>query len=240
DPCAIVRARPPRPAPGVDRAGLRAPGGRLGADLLRRDARHLHGQRLRVRTALDGGAGERLADRRVRHAPRVHGDAQGTARRARRCGRSHHRDPAPHRSGAARRRGPFGARRAHHPHRLRRPPSGWRYAVRVDHRRLRGAGARRRAPAGRRRSDTQPAHRHGGRRVLWRGRRDAAARPRLSRGLLRRSRRQRGDDRRRRTGGGPGDGRAHAALARPPRRTAAPRRGGHHGAALRAGRGGGM
>ena len=69
-----------RAAAGHHPARLRPDGDRLGADLLRRDARDLHGVGAGVRAALDGRQGPRLGHRRVRDAARVDGRAQAARR----------------------------------------------------------------------------------------------------------------------------------------------------------------
>ena len=141
--------------------------------------------------------------------------------------RPHGRDPAADRPLAARRRRLRGARRAHDLPRLRRAAGRRRHALRVDHRRLRGAalacdalradGVLERSPL----TGSVAAVSCG----IVGG--VAAARPRLRRGLDRRGRRERRDDRRRRPRRGAGHRRAHAALARAPRRAARARRGRH-------------
>ena len=83
------RPRRRRAAAGDDRARLRAHRDRLGADLLRRHARDLHGVGAGVRPALDGRPGPRLDDRRVRDAPRVDGRAQAARRHQGPAGRPH-------------------------------------------------------------------------------------------------------------------------------------------------------
>ena len=72
-----------RAAAGHDRAGLRPHRDRLGADLLRRDARDLHRLGPGVRPALDGGQGPRLGDGRVRDAPGLDRRPQAARRHAR-------------------------------------------------------------------------------------------------------------------------------------------------------------
>ena len=136
------RPRSERPAAGHDRAGLRADGDRLGADLVRRDARDLHRVDPGVRAALDGRPRPRLGHRRVRDAARLDGRAQGARRHQGPPRRPHRRDPAPDRPLAARRRRLRRARRAHDLRRLRRPDGRRRHPLRVDHRRLRRARAR--------------------------------------------------------------------------------------------------
>ena len=83
EPRAQRRARRRRAAADDDRARLRRDRDRLGADQLRRHARDLHRLRAGVRAALDARAGPRLADRRVRDAPRLDGRAQAARRHAR-------------------------------------------------------------------------------------------------------------------------------------------------------------
>ena len=118
------------PAPGGDRAGVRAHRGRLGALLARRDAGHLHGLGERRGAALDGGLGAGLGDRGVRDAARLDGPTQGARREAGPARRTLGGDPAADRALAARGRRPGGARRAQRLRRLRR-----------------AAGARPRSPA---------------------------------------------------------------------------------------------
>ena len=89
------------------------------------------------------GQGPRLADRRVRDAARVDRRAQAARHLQGQAGRPRDRDPAPDRPQPARRRRPRGARRAHDLRRLRRAGGRRRHALRGDHRRLRGARARR-------------------------------------------------------------------------------------------------
>ena len=91
-----------------------------------------------------------------------------------------------------------GARRAHDLRRLRRAPGRRRDAVRVDHRRHRGAAPARATSWCRRTARPLAAERHGRGGLVRRRRRRAAARPRLRRGLHRGGRRQRRHDRRRR------------------------------------------
>ena len=210
--------------PATIEPGFVAHGDRLGADLLRRDARDLHRLRPGVRAALDGGPGPRLGDRRVRDAPRLDGRPQAARRHQGPRRRPHGRDPAADRPLAARRGRLRGARRAHGLRRLRRAAGRRRHALRVDHRRLRRARARLR-------------------RLVEEGKLERLAADRsvaaVSCGIVdgvplldldypedseRRGRRQRRHDGRRRARRGAGDRRAHAALARAPRRAARARR----------------
>ena len=151
--------------------------------------------------------------------------------------RAHGRDPAADRPLAARRRRLRRARREHDLPRLRRPPGRRRHAVRVDHRRVRGAGAGVRAA--RDGGDARQAARSPARsRAVSAG--VVGGVPLLDLDYAEDSKAEvdanvvmTGDGRARR---GAGDGRAHAAVARAPRRPARARREGDRGAARRAGR----
>ncbi|CAA9484634.1 MAG: Ribonuclease PH, partial [uncultured Solirubrobacteraceae bacterium] len=221
----LLRPHPGAAAPDDHQSRLRQHGDRQRAHRAGRDARHLHRERGGVGPALDGGPGPRLADGGVRDAPRVDGPAQAARQHQGARRRSDRRDPAPHRSQPARDRRSQGARGAHGLDRLRRPHRRRRHAVRVDHRRVRGAGAGDQARAGGGQAEEGSTDRDACGGQLRRRRRRPAARPRLLRGQPRRRRRQRRHDRRRRPGRGPGDRGAHPAAEGAPRR--APRAGGY-------------
>ena len=103
EPGAQRRPRTGRAAADHDRAGLRAHRHRLGADLVRRDARDLHRVRAGLGAALDGRQGPRLGDGRVRDAPGLDRRPQAARRHQGPPRRAHRRDPAPDRPFAARR-----------------------------------------------------------------------------------------------------------------------------------------
>ena len=202
-----------------DRAGLRSHRRRFVPLRAGRDAGDLHRLGDGRRPALARGhAAAAGSPPSTRCCPASTGRAQGARFEARPPGRALDRDPAADRPLAARRRRSLGARRARDLRRLRRPPGRRRHPLCLDHRRLRRAAAGDPGASRRRRARARPAHRLGGGDQLRRGRRRAALRPRLLRGLERRGRRQRGHDRRRRPGRGPGDRRAHAGVARLARR----------------------
>ena len=224
-PRAQRRPRRRRAPPGHDRGRLRAPRHRLGADLVRRDARDLHRVGPGVRPALDeAGKGRGWLTAEYGMLPASTGDRkQRDVSKGRPDGRTVEIQRLIGRSI----RGvvdfeKLGERTVYVDCDVLQADGGTRcasitggyVALELACRRLVGEGKLERAAA----------HRHGRGRLLRRRRRRAAARPRLPGGLERRGRRERRHDRRRRPRGGPGDRRAHAALARPPRRAARARR----------------
>ena len=237
-PRAQRRPRAGELRPVDDRARLRAHRDRLGADLLRRDARDLHGlgRRSPCRAGWRGkGRGWVTAEYGM--LPASTGERKAARRHQGPRRRPHRRDPAADRPLAARRRRLRGARRAHDLHRLRRADGRRRHPLRVDHRRLRRARARA-APARRRRASSQASPLTGSVAAVSCGIVDGA--PLLDLDYAEDSTAEvdanvvmTGDGGLRR---GAGDGRAHAALARAPRRAARARPARDRGAARRAGR----
>ena len=115
----------------------------LGADRGRRHQGDLHGQRRGARAAVPEGQGRGLDHAEYGMLPRA-----TTTRTQREATQGpalgpHPRDPAPDRPLAARGGRHEGARRAHAVGGLRRDPGRRRHAHGLDHRRVRGAGARR-------------------------------------------------------------------------------------------------
>ena len=139
----------------------------------------LHRERRGSRAAVPAQHRQGLGHRRVRHAAARHQHAHAARGDAGQGRRPDAGDSAADRPIAALGHQPAGARRAHDLDRLRRHPGRRRHAHRVDHRRLRRAGAGAREAARARRHPHDPAHRLRRRDQRRHRRRRAAARSRL-------------------------------------------------------------